>query len=67
MDGDHRFVDEAAIASAEPIETDQTPRDKPRPDPERVAQRAYERFQSRGGEHGRHQDDWFEAERDLTE
>jgi hypothetical protein len=37
------------------------------PDPERVAHRAYERFQLRGGEHGRDQDDWFEAERDLAD
>jgi hypothetical protein len=35
------------------------------PDPERVAERAYERFQMRGGQHGRHEEDWFEAERQL--
>jgi hypothetical protein len=33
---------------------------------ERVAQRAYERFQARGSEHGHDQDDWLEAERDLS-
>jgi hypothetical protein len=34
-------------------------------DPERVAQRAYELFQMRGGEGGRDQEDWFAAEREL--
>jgi hypothetical protein len=32
---------------------------------EPIARRAYERFQERGGEHGRDQEDWFEAEREL--
>jgi hypothetical protein len=32
---------------------------------ERIARRAYERFEQRGGEHGRDMEDWFEAERDL--
>lgn len=45
----------------------EAPTERERPDPERVAHRAYERFQLRGGEHGRDQDDWFEAERDLTD
>jgi hypothetical protein len=31
-----------------------------------IAQRAYERFVTRGGEHGHDQEDWFEAERELT-
>ncbi len=35
------------------------------PDYERVAKRAYERFQMRGAEPGRDQEDWFEAEREL--
>ena len=30
-----------------------------------VADRAYEYFQARGGEHGHDKDDWFEAERHL--
>jgi hypothetical protein len=34
---------------------------------QRIAQRAYERFQARGGEAGRDQEDWFEAERELNE
>jgi hypothetical protein len=32
---------------------------------ERVARRAYQRFEERGGEHGRDIDDWLEAEREL--
>ena len=34
-------------------------------DRQRIAERAYERFQRRGGEPGRDQEDWFEAEREL--
>lgn len=37
------------------------------PDPDRIAQRAYERYTARGGEEGRDQEDWFEAERELRE
>lgn len=37
------------------------------PDPEKVALRAYQRFEMRGCVHGRDQEDWFEAERELTE
>jgi hypothetical protein len=32
-----------------------------------ITRRAYERFQSRGGEHGRDQEDWLEAERELNQ
>ncbi len=32
---------------------------------ERIARRAYELFQRRGYSHGRDQDDWLEAERQL--
>jgi len=31
----------------------------------RIARRAYELFQDRGGEHGRHEEDWLTAEREL--
>jgi hypothetical protein len=34
-------------------------------DQDRIASRAYERFESRGGEHGHDQEDWFEAEREV--
>jgi len=30
-----------------------------------IRRRAYERYQERGGNHGRHFDDWLEAEREL--
>ena len=32
---------------------------------EQIARRAYEIFLSRGGEHGRDQEDWFQAEDEL--
>jgi hypothetical protein len=37
-----------------------------RPDPAKVAQRAYERYQQRGGKDGGDQDDWYAAEKDLS-
>lgn len=33
----------------------------------RIAQRAYELYLERGGNHGRDQDDWYEAERELRQ
>jgi hypothetical protein len=35
------------------------------PTHEQIARRAYELFLARGGNHGHHQDDWFQAEREL--
>ena len=35
-------------------------------DADRIARRAYERFQQRGGEHGHDQEDWFAAEQELS-
>jgi hypothetical protein len=37
------------------------------PSPDEIAAEAYAIYQSRGGEHGRHEDDWFEAERRVKE
>jgi hypothetical protein len=37
------------------------------PSHERIAQRAYERYETRGREDGRDQEDWFEAERELQQ
>ena len=34
-------------------------------DSAQIARRAYERFEARGGEHGRDQEDWFNAEQEL--
>jgi hypothetical protein len=30
-----------------------------------IRRRAYERYQERGGNHGKHFDDWLEAEKEL--
>lgn len=35
------------------------------PTHEQIARRAYELFLARGGGHGRHEDDWHQAEREL--
>ena len=32
---------------------------------EKIARRAYELFQARGGEHGYHMADWFQAEKEV--
>lgn len=37
------------------------------PSPEEIAAEAYAIYLSRGGEHGRHEDDWFEAERRVAD
>jgi hypothetical protein len=37
------------------------------PSPDEIAAEAYAIYQSRGGAHGRHQDDWYEAEQRLKE
>jgi hypothetical protein len=34
---------------------------------EKIRRRAYELFLERGGEHGRDQEDWFRAEREVAE
>lgn len=38
-----------------------------RPDADRIAQRAYERYEARGREDGHDMEDWLEAERELEE
>lgn len=35
--------------------------------PEEIARRAYEIYSQRGGEDGRHEEDWHQAERELRE
>lgn len=37
------------------------------PSPEEIAAEAYAIYLQRGGEHGRHEDDWIEAERRVSE
>ena len=36
------------------------------PDRNEIAKRAFERFEKRGGEHGRDQEDWLEAEKEVS-
>jgi len=67
MNENDQHENDGGVGSEEPVTREEVPGGQVRPDPERVAHRAYQRYQSRGGEHGRDQDDWFEAERDLTE
>jgi hypothetical protein len=52
--------------SAEIPSNDDTPTTAaPLIDPDRVARRAYERYQMRGGQHGQDRQDWLDAEREL--
>jgi hypothetical protein len=60
---DERTPDIHDVASDAQAQGDISPAEVP--DHDRIAIRAYERFQTRGGDHGRDQDDWFEAEREL--
>ncbi len=34
--------------------------------PDQIAERAYQLFEARGGQHGQDVDDWLTAERELT-
>jgi len=54
--------DVALAAPAPPSDGSQTTT----PHPDLISRRAYEMFQLRGGDHGRDQDDWLEAERELN-
>ena len=51
----------ASAATGEPAAPD--PAAEPSADD--IRRRAYERYKERGGKHGQHFDDWFEAEREL--
>ena len=55
-------ADIAAEAASIYPDTFETP-----PSPAEIAAEAYAIYQARGGEHGRHEDDWFEAERRVLE
>ena len=55
-------ADIAAEAASIYPDTFETP-----PSPDEIAAEAYAIYQSRGGDHGRHEDDWLEAERRLTD
>lgn len=65
-------VDVATVAGTESVEsaadraTSDTRRaEEYRPTPEEIAEAAYQRYLSRGGQHGADFDDWVEAEREL--
>jgi hypothetical protein len=65
-----RPSDERSDATTEKVRRDslQSPeRNRSDADPERISRRAFEKFQERGGEHGHDQEDWFEAERELSQ
>jgi hypothetical protein len=62
--GIQRAVTEAAVESAQQNETAPSSAETPLHDV--VARRAYDRWQERGGAHGRDQEDWFVAEHELT-
>ena len=53
-----------AAADDRPALNDELP-NIPEPGEEDIRLRAYHRYLERGGGHGRHFDDWLEAERDL--
>jgi hypothetical protein len=53
-----KIADEAAAIYPDTFETS--------PTPDEIAAEAHAIYLARGGEHGRDQDDWFEAERRLT-
>ena len=54
-------------AAAGPRAAEQTPIGPPAAEPsdDDIRRRAFERYQARGGNHGRHFDDWLEAEKEL--
>ena len=53
-------------AETQPSFTETRPRFTGRPpNADRIAQRAYERYEARGREDGHDVDDWFDAEREL--
>jgi hypothetical protein len=59
----HRAVRENGDA----ITLKETGVDSISPDSDRIALRAYERYQARGGGDGHHLEDWLEAERELRQ
>jgi hypothetical protein len=62
---DHRTRDELDRMERAPRGSGKPADALGRVDRDDVARRAYLRFESRGQEHGRDQEDWFEAEREA--
>jgi len=67
-----KMTDPAAPAQPKPRRARSTAADKSspaapaaEPSTDDIRRRAYERYMERGGNHGRHFDDWLEAEKEL--
>ena len=52
-------------AAPKPRRAHSTAAPAPEPSAEDIRRRAYERYLERGSNHGRHFDDWVEAEKEL--
>ncbi len=65
MKGRRQNMKDMTHAAARPENTE--PRIDSTPNLEEIRQRAYEIFLAREGVHGKDQDDWLQAERQLTE
>ncbi len=59
-------LDPSTAPLAEPT-TASIPLDHDGPDASAIAHRAYELYEARGREPGRHEDDWLQAERELRQ
>lgn len=68
-----RRTDSGSVSAGSAVDTPlpdtgtTTPAGHPPVDRDRIAQRAYELYLARGGDHGQDQDDWYTAERELSE
>ncbi|PYR60239.1 MAG: DUF2934 domain-containing protein [Acidobacteria bacterium] len=68
-----RRTDSGAVSGLSPVDTPlpdtgtTTPEGYPPVNRDRIAQRAYELYLARGGNDGQDQDDWYAAERELSE
>ncbi|HEX5475471.1 MAG TPA: DUF2934 domain-containing protein [Vicinamibacterales bacterium] len=63
---DNGGVGAMAADTPRPDNGSTTPPGHPAVDRDRIARRAYELYLRRGGDHGRDQDDWYDAERELV-
>ena len=60
-------VSSTAVDTPLPDAGTTTPAGYPPVDRDRIAQRAYELYLQRGGDHGQDQEDWYAAERELSQ
>ena len=58
-------AERASADASEIASTSTDPALSPEPTVDDIRRRAYERYLERGGNHGRHFDDWLEAEKEL--